>query len=308
MSNVSDHNAYLEVQRLRSELEQAYQQLDQKSKDLQMYKDEVKRLNQQLQTLIKNIQNQLVIATQVQKYLVPTEIPKIPGFKFSTKYIAGPASGGDYFDIFQLKDKRQFAVIMASSSGHTMAALLLSVLIQMSSQMEAKKGMSPSSILKSLSQKLLESAPSSDTSSVFLLIANRHKWEMTYSSAGHIKAWFQPYRTNAQDPSIQPLLPTSPLLGSNSKHTEDQNTSTDQRKIAQVNVPLNAKDRIVIVSPGLANAFDQKISMEDILIKMKNKDPHDLRHEIIYQAQKKQCQNDMTAIVMNVKDRILKLA
>ena len=283
------------IYQLRSQIQKLQQDLNQKQIDLQMYKNEVQHLNTQLKTLIKNIESQLSMATQMQKYLIPTEILQIPGFDFSTKYIAGLIQGGDYFDIFKLKDKYRFAVIAASSSGHAMAALFLSVLIQMSSQIEAKKGHSPSKILHSLSKKLSSTAQSGQSSDVFLLIINRRNLEMTYCNAGEIKVWFQPYDTKNEAPQF--LIPTSTSLG-----------PVDQTEIKEAKIFLNAKDRLVIATPGLiATMKNQGHSIENLLIKMRTKGAHDLRNEIMYQAQKQGVQRDMTALVIDVKDHVLKL-
>ena len=283
------------MSQLQYKIKKLQQDLDQKQTDLQAYKDEVQRLNAQLKVLIKNIESQLSMATQMQKYLIPTEILQIPGFDFSTKYVAGSIQGGDYFDIFKLKDKYRFAVIVASSSGHAMAALFLSVLIQMSSQIEAKKGSSPSKIIQSLSKKMSNAAKSGQVSDVFLLVVNRRTLEMTYCNAGGIKIWFQPYDNKSE--ALQTLIPTSPPLG-----------PTNQQEIKEAKVSLNAKDRIVIVSPGLMTSMEnQKHSIEKLLVKMREKGSHDLRNEIMYQAQKSGVQKDMTVLVIDVKDRVLKL-
>ena len=281
------------IYQLEHKIQKLQQDLDHKQKDLKTYKNEVKLLNTQLKTLIKNIESQLSMATQMQKYLIPTEILQIPGFEFSTKYITGSVTGGDYFDIFNLKDKYRFAVITASSSGHAMAALFLSVLIQMSSQIEAKKGISPSKIIQSLSKKLSTTTQTGQASDVFLLIVNRRNLEMTYCSAGEIMAWFHPY----DNKNPQSLIPTSPSLG-----------PVNQKEIKEVKVSLNAKDRIVITTPGLITAMKkQGHSIEKLLIKMRKKDPHDLRNEIMYQAQRHEVQRDMTILVIDVKDHVLKL-
>ena len=281
------------ISQLQFKIQKLQQDLNQKQIDIQMYKNEVQHLNTQLKALIKNIESQLSMATQMQKYLIPTEILQIPGFDFSTKYVAGSIQGGDYFDIFKLKDKYRFAVIVASSSGHAMAALFLSVLIQMSSQIEAKKGHSPSKIIQSLSEKLSGIAQTEQTSDVFLLIVNRRNLEMTYCNAGEIKTWFQSYENKAP----QTLIPTSISLG-----------STDQEKIKESKISLNAKDRLVIATPGLvATIKNQGHSIEDLLIKMREKGSHDLRNEIMYQAQKQGVQRDMTVLVIDVKDHVLKL-
>ena len=298
---LSDEKAQ-EVQRLKSELQQVYQKLAQKDKDLQVYKNEVQNLNAQIKTLIQNIQYPLLMASKVQKYLVPTEIPKIPGFEFSTKYISGPDSSADYFDIFQLKDQHRFGVILASSSGHTMASLFLSVLIQVFSQIEAKKGISPSKILESLDEKITSSAQPGEKSHVFLMIINRHTLDMTYCSGGNIMAWFQPRHLSGQTQHLQYLNPTRSAIGLHENHKK-----LFLNEKAEVKISMNAKDRIIMVSPGLTSTIKDKAFIENLLVKMKTKNPHDVRNELIYQTQKHKSKTDRTVLVIDVKDRVLKL-
>src|ERR1039458_260624 len=92
--------------------------LHQKDHELQNYRDEVNRLNEQLERVIAQISGELKMAHLIQQALVPTEIPNIPGFEFSTKFIAGSETGGDYYDIFELDDRFKFGIILSSSSGY----------------------------------------------------------------------------------------------------------------------------------------------------------------------------------------------
>ena len=73
-----------------------------KEQDLLRYKTELTKANKVLDKLINQVTQELRIATQIQKVLVPTSYPNIQGVEFSTKFIPGTQKGGDYFDIFVL--------------------------------------------------------------------------------------------------------------------------------------------------------------------------------------------------------------
>ncbi|NQZ20158.1 MAG: hypothetical protein HRT44_13015 [Bdellovibrionales bacterium] len=81
-------------------------------------------------------------------------------------------------------------------------------------------------------------------------------------------------------------------------------------------VELNPKDKLIFCSSGfLSLVNDQGVSwgIDEILSVIKrniNKDVHALRNEIFFQAYKfsKEQPKDLTVIVTEVKDRIIKLA
>src|SRR5687768_8579652 len=103
------------------------EELRERQADLKRFRDELSKANQRLEGLITRLHSELKLAHVIQKSLVPTEFPHITGFEFSTKFVPSSVSGGDYFDIFEHDDRFRFGVIVSSSNGHTMSALLLSV-------------------------------------------------------------------------------------------------------------------------------------------------------------------------------------
>ena len=76
-----------------------------REKDLAVFRSQLIKANQSLESLIEKVAEEVKTAALVQKVLVPTEFPNIPGFEFSTKFIPSPISGGDYFDIFEHEDR-----------------------------------------------------------------------------------------------------------------------------------------------------------------------------------------------------------
>src|SRR4051812_8402890 len=128
-----------EIPRFKTRIAELEKELAAKSAELQVYKSQLVAANKQLEKVISQMGQELKMASQLQRHLSPTEIPPISGFEFSTKFISGSKIGGDYFDIFELQDHMKFAVLVSSASGYNLSALFLSVLIKISTSVEAQR-------------------------------------------------------------------------------------------------------------------------------------------------------------------------
>lgn len=277
-------------------------ELAEKENELKLFKDELAQINMQLERFINQIASELKMAGVIQRSLVPTEIPTIPGFAFSTKFVASPKKGGDYFDIFEMQDKMQFGILMSSSSGHGMASLFMSVLLKLTTQIEAKKGLDPESVLKQMTKEIIANIKAEDLARVFYAVVDRRRYELTYAKAGDLPAYIYKYA----DDTLVKLDKGGPPLGTKST------PATKSEKIK-----LDPKDRLVIVSEGVVLAedphgkkFGEERLQEAILNKIQD-GSHDLRNEIFFQvsqfADGTDYPQDLSVIVMSVKDKVLRL-
>ena len=68
--------------------------------------------------------DELEVARQLQRDLLPTEAPDLPGYEFAFSYRSANTIGGDYYHFVALPDGR-IALLVGDASGHGMAAGLL---------------------------------------------------------------------------------------------------------------------------------------------------------------------------------------
>ena len=108
-----------ESEYLQEKIIELEQRLQEKSSLVLIYKEEIQRMNAQIEKLIGRIQQELRVGNKIHELLLPTSIPTIPGFEFSTKFKASAISGGDYFEIIPHEDKFRFGILLSSSSGYT---------------------------------------------------------------------------------------------------------------------------------------------------------------------------------------------
>ncbi len=288
---------------LQDRIHELESELADRTRDLAVFRDELTKANAKLETFIQQIHQELRMASLIQKALVPTEFPNIPGFEFSTKFVPSPISGGDYFDIFEHEDKFRFGIVVANSTGYGMSALFLSVLLKMTGQIEARRGLPPDRILDLMAKELIPNIQTNDQAKVFYGVVDRRNFDLIYSSAGRVIALLFSFGAN----KLQRLeAGVSPL------------SRTFRDDLTRHELALNPRDRLILCSEGLLKAMNPKGEQfgEERLYKAILGAPrsgvHELRNEIYFQLdrfrQGRDLPNDVTVIVTEVKDRVIKLA
>ncbi len=291
----------------REELIERVRQLEgevlEREQDLKRFRDELGRANQRLEVLITQLSQEVKLAHVIQKTLVPTEFPHIAGFEFSTKFIPSYISGGDYFDIFEHEDRARFGVIVSSASGHTMSALMLSVLLKMTSQLEARRSSAPHQVLESMFAQLKEHMSESDQADIFYSLIDRRTFDMQYVRAGNLVVLHQNSLTGeviALDSGLDPL---------NASFVSPIDSGV---------VSLGPRDRVVLCTRGVIEACNLKgenYGMERVtrsLISGPKRGVHELRNHILFEVNKfsqgAEPPRDQTLVVLEVKDKVIKLA
>lgn len=292
-----------EIESLKMRIKELEDDLQSKHNDLSIYRSELIKANQILQDMIVQTQSQLSWAMKIQHRLVPTAFPNISGFEFSTKFLASTKSGGDYFDIFEHRDKMRFGILMSSSSGFGMSSLFLSIVLKLSMEMEEAKGKNPSKVLEQIKQEFSQEINTKDSSHVFYGVMDKRTYEFTYSAAGDLVLLH--YSKNSGQLSAL-------------EHMENPVSVSSQGVFDQFKLALNSKDKIILCSPGflkLTNIDGDIFGYDQLVSAVKNKidlDVHELRNEIFFRAEQftkgVPYPRDLTVVVMEVKDRVIKLA
>jgi phosphoserine phosphatase RsbU/P len=267
------------------------------------YERLLKQANDKLLQLAGEISLDLSWAVKLQKKLVPTEMPRIKGFEFSSKFSPGHRTGGDYFDIFEHDDKWKFGIFISSCSGYTVSSALMGILIKYSTQVEAKKGLKADEFLQMMATELLPGFKEKDRASFFYASIDRKTLKLDYSSAGLISA----YRQAVGRDSLEYLKPLVPEL------SQGQNPQFTIQSVS-----LEPQDRLVFFSPGLVAAQNSKgeaWGVERLIEAWRNssqKTVHEIRNEILYQQQKftglTEFERDQSLIIVEVQEKIIKLA
>jgi predicted ester cyclase len=132
----------------------------------------------------ERIEQELRVARQIQRELLPKTIPKLDGWQIATYY--GPARevGGDFYDFLDLKDGR-LGLVVGDATGKGMPAALL---------MSTTRGMlravvqaleSPGEVLARVNEALVAEIPPSTFVTCFYGVLDPKNGHFCYANAGH---------------------------------------------------------------------------------------------------------------------------
>lgn len=290
-------------QTLKERIRELESDLQAKEAELAQMRLRLNATNTRLEEVIDRISHEIKMAGKIQKLLTPVEIPSITGIEFSTKFVPGLRSGGDYFDIFEHEDRMRFGVVLSAGSGYAMSALFLSILMKVSSKMEARRGMQAHELVQTVGREMQSEMKQDDRASLFYGIVDRRSFELSYCSVGDVSALIQ---VSGQE-ALQRLSPLAPALSSQGLH-----------ELQTQKVSLNPRDRLILATQGLSQALSPEgktwgeTGLQEAIRSAPRQGVHELRNEILLRCEtfskKSEPDRDQTLVVLEVKDKVIKLA
>ena len=169
--------------------------------------------------------------------------------------------------------------------------------------MEARRGAEPHNVLNQMAQELIPNIEGEASADLFYGLIDRRSYELSYCRVGEIAALHQSYGSGdlkVLDSSSGPFLPQY------------------QTVLESKSVSLNPRDKIIFCTRGVVEARsldDEAFGIERLTRAVQEgtkKGVHDLRNQILYEVQKfcggREVGRDLTVVVVEVKDRVIKLA
>ena len=278
---------------LEHELRKVKKELVAKEAEIETYKSELGRLNQEVTKLLMGLDKDLASIRDVFKYIVPSRFPHIKGFQFSSKYVSGMRFNGDYIDIFEQKDRFKFNLIMSTTSGPSLTALLIGFLLKFGRDFGDQKASSPDDFIQKVIEEIKEKDENPTDIQLACALVDKRTYEITCRTHGGIKCYLQ---SGDEDGEIKLLTP------------QDEEES----------LKLNPFDRFVMASPGLLGAPNEKgqvfgtqpivESMEEISTAQS---VHDLRNNIFHKLDRhlggRKPMQDVSLVIMSVENNVIKL-
>lgn len=127
---------------------------------------------------------EIEVASQIQKTLLPHELPQIPGLELDTFYRAASMVGGDLYDIFQIGEHR-YCLVVADVSGKGVPASLVMSMLRTVIQIYADKEVSARDTLLHVNEYLIRNMPPGMFITVLLAIYDSLACHIKVVSAGH---------------------------------------------------------------------------------------------------------------------------
>jgi serine phosphatase RsbU (regulator of sigma subunit) len=132
----------------------------------------------------RQLVEELNLASELQKSLLPRSYPSDAPLEFAHKFIPLNSIGGDFFDVLRL-DERTLALVIADVSGHGVGPALVTAMFKSAFGLESKSKRSPALLMASLNAELGSFLTTGHYVTAFTAFIDIESLEMRYCSAGH---------------------------------------------------------------------------------------------------------------------------
>jgi predicted ester cyclase len=134
----------------------------------------------------ERIEQELIVARDIQHTSLPREVPTLEGWQISPFYQPAREVGGDFYDFHLLSEGRLGLVVGDATGKGVPAALVMSTtcgMLQLAAR--ALDFPSPGEVLKQVNETLLARIPSNMFVTCFYAILEPESGRLSYANAGH---------------------------------------------------------------------------------------------------------------------------
>lgn len=195
-------------------------------------------LRNQLTSALSALDRELKIVGNIQRSLLPQELPDIPGFELAADYLTSAQAGGDYYDFFPLEDGA-WGLFIADVAGHGTPAAVLMAITHALAHSHPGQRTPPADLLNYLNRQLTRSyTQSGNFVTAFYAVLDPSSRTLVYARAGH-----NPPR----------------LVRGNQIVSLDQNGAVplgilEEQTYCQANARLESGDLLVLYTDGITEA------------------------------------------------------
>jgi sigma-B regulation protein RsbU (phosphoserine phosphatase) len=132
----------------------------------------------------KNLEKELNTASEVQRILLPSESPKLEGYKIMGLNVPAKIVSGDYFDFFEINDNH-LAVVIADVSGKGVPASLITAMCRSVVRANAINTLCPAEVLRRVNEQLFPDIREDMFISLAFLILEKGTGKIAIARAGH---------------------------------------------------------------------------------------------------------------------------
>ena len=192
----------------------------------------------------KRLDHDLEIARDIQRILLPSEAPVIPGFEIAGINIPARHVSGDYFDYLTVDDEK-LGVAIADVSGKGVPASIIMAICRSVLRSQAAGNPSPSDVLQKVNRQLYPDIKEDMFISMAYVILDHLRGAVMLSRAGHDA----PILFNHATGTATPVKPPGMVLGIDSGSVFDRITG-------DFALSLNRDDCLLLYTDGVTEALD----------------------------------------------------
>ena len=130
------------------------------------------------------VRDEIEVARQLQRDLLPSQAPDLPGYRIAHSYRTANEIGGDYYDFLPLPDGR-LVLVIGDASGHGMAAGLLMAIANAALKLAIEVDPAPERVAGLLNRVLFRTGDRRAFMSLFYGLLTPATGHLEYVCAGH---------------------------------------------------------------------------------------------------------------------------
>jgi serine phosphatase RsbU (regulator of sigma subunit) len=217
-----DQQAITELQQKNEALQKAYADLQQ----AQAHLVEKERLERELE-----------LAADVQRSLLPDQLPQFPDYGFAAYLQPARQVGGDFYDVVEI-DEEHVGILIADVADKGFHAALFMAVARTLFWQEGKRVLSPAAVATAVHQGMLEATSHDTFLTAFYGVLHRPSGRLTYTRAAQERPLW--YRSGRE---VEALKGDGRFLG-----------MIDGLKLEEYTIQLQPGDRLVLFSDGVPDA------------------------------------------------------
>jgi serine phosphatase RsbU (regulator of sigma subunit) len=198
----------------------------------------------QLGIMRRSIEQELRMARDIQRALLPKDSPQLDSWKISHRYLPAREVGGDFYDFLELPDGR-LGLVVGDATGHGMPAALVMATARSMLRAVAQASDSPGEVLRRTNDPLVMDIPPNMFVTCFYGILDPSSGRLVYANAGHDLPYLRRGGGDAEELRARGM-PLGIMPG----------MSYEEKEIL-----LEAGDSALLYSDGLVEAHDPKGEM-----------------------------------------------
>ena len=194
----------------------------------------------------KRLDQDLQVAHEIQRILLPANAPEIAGFQISGINVPARQVSGDYYDYIQV-DETHCGLAIADVSGKGVPASLIMAMCRSVLRSEATGMHSPCVVLREVNAQLFPDIKEDMFISMAYAIIEQNSGTITLCRAGHDA----PLLYSARDQSVSKINPPGMALGIDSGGVFNRVTN-------DFSLTLETDDCLVLYTDGVTEALDSE--------------------------------------------------
>jgi sigma-B regulation protein RsbU (phosphoserine phosphatase) len=191
----------------------------------------------------RQLESELELAQDVQKMLLPQEVPNIPGIEIAAFSRPAQIVGGDYFDFVDFSDGLH-GLAIADVAGHGVSASLHMASIQALLRTLAPVNKSPAKVMHQVHKLFIHNIRFETFVTFFIGAFDPSTKTLTFSNAGH-----QPplvlHKAESKKEPVEMLWPTGAAIG-----------LVEEAEFSEKTIELQKEDMLVLYTDGVTETVN----------------------------------------------------